>query len=666
MAHDGLRLALKHQNRLPKDLLQTGLRPILMNLADPKRLSVSGLEGLARLLQLLTNYFKVEIGHKLLDHFRVVADPQMLLQSSRLPLSENEGITKLNRLVNIFHLLPSSANMFLENLVNAVVQTEAQMHFSGQSPFSEPLAKYLDRYPTDSIDFFMRHLQFPRHVRTLRSILQAHLAPKVLRELITRTPIIVAQCFEGRDPTLIQPGLLLCYDMADMVPDWLEKNDFVIQALLGIWRAGPPVDNALISQGEILQRYTFLTSIFVKALEQSHRVDLVFDLVDVFTRQLPLDLIHISQFLYRHVALNPSLHYRRNVLTRFLIWFKDPANSWKHKTYVLRYIITPTILVNAARPSKEGLLDSDMVQWFHSNIWVPMNEDTAFSSADDIFIIELLHITTVLVHQYPELLSDAKKDIIKCAWHYINREDALVKHTAYLLVARFFEAWEGPAKFHLTAWTGLLSRPQIEGKALIRQALDILAPVLMRAQPMESGYPQWAKTTRRLLAEESGGWSQVGMIYGLMCRHSSLFYPVRSLFIPHIVNYVAKLGLQPTSSLESRILSIDILQVVFEWDKKAAGIDGPDGVIPEDVKWSTPLPFRESIVSYLMRLATTLVDAQSRAVVTPRALNLLRSLVGTSGWTDVTVKLHYFARALQVCLIYPREICHINRIIERA
>ena len=158
----------------------------------------------------------------------------------------------------------------------------------------------------------------------------------------------------------------------------------------------------------------------------------------------------------------------------------------------------------------------------------------------------------------------------------------------------------------------------------------------------------------------------MGMIYGLMCRHSSLFYPVRSLFIPHIVNYVAKLGLQPTSSLESRILSIDILQVVFEWDKKAAGIDGPDGVIPEDVKWSTPLPFRESIVSYLMRLATTLVDAQSRAVVTPRALNLLRSLVGTSGWTDVTVKLHYFARALQVCLIYPREICHINRIIERA
>ena len=61
-----------------------------MNLADPKRLSIGGLEGLARLLMLLTNYFKVEIGSKLLDHFRYIADPAMLRASARIPLSDNE------------------------------------------------------------------------------------------------------------------------------------------------------------------------------------------------------------------------------------------------------------------------------------------------------------------------------------------------------------------------------------------------------------------------------------------------------------------------------------------------------------------------------------------------------------------------------------------------
>ncbi|KAL0563573.1 transcription-associated protein 1, partial [Marasmius crinis-equi] len=212
VAHEGLRMVLLHQSKLPKELLQTGLRPILMNLADPKRLSVPGLEGLARLLELLTNYFKVEIGHKLLDHFRIVADPQMLQASSRSPLGENEGITKLVRLANIFHLLPSSANIFLENLVNAIVQTEAQMHFSGQSPFSEPLAKYLDRYPEEGVDFFIRHIKFPRHMRTFRSILQAGLAPNLLRVLAARTHTIVTQNLQAADQHLA--SLYLLSDLA--------------------------------------------------------------------------------------------------------------------------------------------------------------------------------------------------------------------------------------------------------------------------------------------------------------------------------------------------------------------------------------------------------------------------------------------------------------------
>ena len=58
-AEIGLKGVLHATNKLPKDLLQNGLRPILMNLQDPRKLSVDGLEGLARLLTLLTNYFKV-------------------------------------------------------------------------------------------------------------------------------------------------------------------------------------------------------------------------------------------------------------------------------------------------------------------------------------------------------------------------------------------------------------------------------------------------------------------------------------------------------------------------------------------------------------------------------------------------------------------------------
>ncbi|KAL4241981.1 DNA Damage Response and Repair Kinase [Abortiporus biennis] len=646
VAHEGLKMVLAHQSRLPRELLQAGLRPILMNLADPKRLSIPGLEGLARLLELLTNYFKVEIGHKLLDHFRVVADPQMLQASSRLPISENEGITKLVRLANIFHLLPNSANMFLENLINAIVQTEARMHFSGQTPFSEPLAKYLDRYPEEAVSFFMRHLAFPQHIRTFRNIVRAGLAPSVLHELVSRVPVIVSKCLEGTDTTLVLPGLMLCSDVTDLVPGWITANDYVLESILNLWRPEPPLDEVYILQGDALQRQRFILSVFRKALEETPRIDLLFELISVFSREQPYDLTSLSQFLYHHVAFNDSLIFRRNVLTRFVVWFSDKSVPWPYKTHFLHYIITPMLLIHATQSSKVGLLDSDILQWIHTNIWNAMIDNTKFTEADDMFRIELLHFTTVMIQHYSDILVEAKKDIIKCAWHYITSEDVIVKQTAYLLAARFFDRVDGPQKFILRVWTGLLRPPHSDGKGLVRQALDILAPVLQRTPSSEPGYPQWAKTTRRLLAEEGSGWSQIHLIYQLIVRQPDLFYPVRALFIPHIVNYLAKLGLSGTATPDSRILSVDILQVIFDWEQKALSADNQPADGPLDTNWITPLAFRESMISYLVRLATLQPDAPQRNAITSRALSLLRSVVGTDGWTDVTVKLPYFNRAL--------------------
>lgn len=627
-----------------------------MNLADPKRLSVPGLEGLARLLELLTHYFKVEIGHKLLDHFRIVADPQMLQASSRLPLVDNEGITKLVRLANIFHLLPSAANIFLDNLVNAIVQTEAHMHFSSRSPFSEPLAKYLDRYPSEATDFFMAHLQLPRYVRTLRSILQARLAPHLERELISRTSIIIDHCLKSPDRNLLIPGLLILEDLADIMPTWIPENEYVVDVLLEIWRSETQQpEKTAVMIPEVIQRHSIILSIFMKTLTQTPRIDLLFDVVSVYSRNLAMDLIRVTHFLYRHVALSEDLIFRRNILMLFLTWFDDRSLPWSHKTYFLRFIITPTLLVHANRAGpKEGLLDADFIRRIHRTIWHPMIDDATFDSADDMFIIELLHLTTVMLHNYPEYLEDYKKDILKCAWHYITSDDAVVKQTAYLLAARFFEAYPTPEKFIMRAWTGLLRPPHSEGRTIIRQALDILAPALPRSDNNEVGYPHWARTTRRLLAEEGNGFSQIIIIYQLIVRQAQLFFPVRGLFIPHMVNSLQKLGLSGSASSESRVLSIDILQVIFDWEQSASELSGETPTALDNGEaskpanaWTTPLGFRETVVSYLVRLATTPLEPQTRAMLVRRALALLRRMVGSSGWTDVTVKLNYFSRALE-------------------
>lgn len=66
---------------MPKELLQSSLRPILVNLAHTKNLSMPLLQGLARLLELLSNWFNVTLGGKLLEHLKKWLEPEKLAQS---------------------------------------------------------------------------------------------------------------------------------------------------------------------------------------------------------------------------------------------------------------------------------------------------------------------------------------------------------------------------------------------------------------------------------------------------------------------------------------------------------------------------------------------------------------------------------------------------------
>ena len=49
-------------HKMPKNLLQASLRPILVNLAYHNKLKLPLLKGLARLLQLLASWFNVTLG----------------------------------------------------------------------------------------------------------------------------------------------------------------------------------------------------------------------------------------------------------------------------------------------------------------------------------------------------------------------------------------------------------------------------------------------------------------------------------------------------------------------------------------------------------------------------------------------------------------------------
>ncbi|KAG8865354.1 hypothetical protein FRB96_000244 [Tulasnella sp. 330] len=655
-AHDGLRVVLQHQARLPRELLQTGLRPILMNLADPKRISVSGLDGLSRLLELLTNYFKVEIGVKLLEHYRSIAEAGMLHEAAFSPLASNEEVSKLVKLVNIFHLLPPAANTYLEDLSNLVVETETQLQAAAPTPFTEPFGKYIDRFPVQAVEYFLRRLQSARHVRTLRNVLARGIAPHLRDELMAKIPQLIQVNLNDVSHPVSAAILDICEDLVQAVPSWLESHPEVLQALLEVWKRELTRSSSLNTElRDATHVPNILLSIFMSYLGHSMQPDVLFEVVAIYTAKLAMDTTDLTQFLYQHVVAIDSVALKHEVLTRFMDWLDRPAVSWAHKTKLLAVVINPLLLAALVRKDlNEGLIDADILGKVHSRIWSLMANSTtnAFPGADDEWTIQVLQLSCTLIQLDKAVVSNFRKDIVRCAINLASADDMYVRQMAHLLAARFFSAYDAPAKFLLNVWKALLkpskeTEKNVEDRRLTRIALDILAPILSEKLEAET----WIKQTRLLVRDEGHTVSALVIFYQVVVAHPDVFFECRDFLIPQMASSLSKVGSTTTATngTDTRVLCLDLIDLILTWERRQreSSQDNMD-ISPSDSsgQYTTPLALRENIVSWVLRFTTTQQPDQSiiKGALASRALQILDLLLGPKGWPEVTVKIAFFGK----------------------
>jgi transformation/transcription domain-associated protein len=616
---------------------------------------------MAVLLGPLKSLFKVEVGTKLLDHFRFLADPQTLQGTSGTVLTENNEIKKLAGLANIFYLLPSNAGVYLEDLTNAIVNTEAYFDMFSPTPFTVPLSHFLDAYPEEGTTYFLKNLQFARHLRTARNVLQARLAQRFQSLLATRTSVIVTDFLASTEVVRVIAGLSLCTDLADVNTSWLTDHPEIVEALLVIWRHErlQPSANTLESR----QKCLLVLKLLKKGLEETPRVDLLFDVVVVFSRDLPIDTIQTSRFLYDHVALRGDLQLQRNILSRFVTWIEGPA-PWTDKCHFLRFVLTPMLQVHVTRFPKEGLLDSDVISCLFRCFWNPETEQKKedMKAAGQVFLVELLHLTSVIVAHYSYLLDPYKKELVVFIWSHLGSQETIIKQCAHILAARFLDAFDAPAKFITATLTGLLKPAEGDPKkTLTEQGLEVLVKVFPRMEPDEQSHPHWATAIRRMLSEEGISAQQTTSIYSFIVRHADVFYPVRSSFAPHMVYSINRLGFFGTQNPDARLLILDIIEVLFNWEKRtmeviessdSMQVDG--GNSSDHEPWMMSVTSRENVVSYLVRLAGTFIGDSTgpRIHFAPKALALTKQVLGAGGWTNVTVKPAYYSRPLEVTYRY--------------
>lgn len=73
-------------------------------------------------------------------------------------------------MIELFHLLPPAAGKFLDDLVTIIIDLEGalpqgQFYSEINSPYRLPLTKFLNRYATDSVDYFLARLNHSKYFR---------------------------------------------------------------------------------------------------------------------------------------------------------------------------------------------------------------------------------------------------------------------------------------------------------------------------------------------------------------------------------------------------------------------------------------------------------------------------------------------------------------------
>ena len=656
-AFEGLKGVLSQTNKLQKDLLQSGLRPLLMNLQDYKKLSVATLDGLARLLKLLTNYFKTEIGDRLMTHMETLAQDPAVLQRISFGLVEQSREMKIVAATfNIFHLLPPTAVAMMPRLVAKVLDFEDRLRRTKRSPFRQPLLRYLNRYPKETWAFFAARLADLTHGRFFAQILAHPLCDKLRDAVVADADHLAQLCFPADEPRgNLQTinGIHVFHSLCTFKMPWFAAHDGLRATLLEAGkRLYAQQKRNAIEPALRLPAYRAgeqLVEILIWYLKAAPAdLDFLFQLIECITADELKTQQIVKSFIYSQIVCSTSLSYWRTIVMRCIDLYNARGTTQRTKTFTFHNLVNPILAMDVMRGYKNKedggaarLMDRSLLDAIHNKLWKPQLGDISDDSAQpgvDHSRLELLQMSAFLLKYHHNLVNDTRKDIIKFGWSYIRLEDTINKHAAYVLIAFFIAQFDSPSKIVTQVYVALLRAHQNEGRALVIQALDLIAPVLPKrlSGPGDPKYPMWAKWPKRIISEESSNLQQFICILQFMIRNPDLFYESREHFVPLIVQNLSKLASPPSPSNDSKKLVLNAIQLIRDWEtRRITGMSRPPSAATatgspearrrtieeptssssparpadgEKAEYEIPTPQRSQLIKYLATLMSTFIE----------------------------------------------------------
>ena len=613
IAKEGLKRVIQQQS-LSKELLQSSLRPILVNLAHYKNLTMPLLVGLERLLELLSNWFNPTLGEKLLEHLRRWLEPDNKAvapggqQTQARPPPKDFKIAAA--MINLFHLLPQAAGKFLEPLVMLTIQLEQALPQSGvhsevNSLYRKPLAKFLSRYAPATVDFFLARLSQPAFFFRLLDMIRMEKEGKPLREELAKSANkIIAAAFTWPRPNAganaaadaaaseglsgvggggdlnAYNGLKLINVLAKHMPEWLHTQPELVSVLWGRWRSEARAERLkseeMLALPELLESKRLAKCFVNVARSDRAQVGALFDVLSIFDTKTRVDFTFLEEYYKKEVAAAYTPEEKHDVLMHFLNAFKEQSLTAPELVSALRLVIMPMLehtLKNVATDANamedaKKVITEDAVNMIVVDLLETADEESSPAHSEPLRI-QLLRMTTLLIRNLPDELVSHRKELIKFGWNHLKSEDSGSKQWAFVNVCHFLEAYQAPEKIVLQVFVALLRACQPEAKELVRQALGALTPALPKRLPQgDHKYPIWIRYTKKILVEEGHSLPHLIHVWNLIHTHEKHFYASRAQFVPQMVNSLSRLGLPSSSPPENRVLSISLVELILQWEEQ--------------------------------------------------------------------------------------------------
>jgi transformation/transcription domain-associated protein len=700
-AHDALRAVITVNQKLPKDLLQNGLRPILTSLQNVQKLTDDCLEGLAELLKLLTTYFKVEIGSRLIDHTKVFAEPVTVQRASFSLLENNRSMRIMARLINVFHLLPPQAVLFLPQLVNKILDLETALRRTRSSPFREPMVRYFNQYAVEAWDYFAPKLQDVRHGRFIAQILAHPLAAEVREQVYENSHVILAEMTAQGSVQEKSVVFINAIHIVHSLSQFPETRDILVKdASLrrALFEAGQTIEKQLRDRPntapttttfQISQPSEMDTSLQLAAeqageqvvaallvfLEQEMNAEFLFEFVDAVTAGRLKDGPQIYHFLYSAVIASEAVETWRSIVLKCIGHYRKASTTQKVKAFLFHNVVNPIFAMDIQRnwaslfDDSKGtrLLDKSMINIINDQLWKPSSNE-GFEEPGvyvDHSRMELLQLTAMLLKYHNHPLQDTRKDVIKFAWNWIKLEDVVNKHAAFVVIAYFIRFYDTPTKIAMTVYQSLLKAHQNEGRPLVTQAMELIAPVLKkRVSADQQKLPLWARMPKKIIAEEINNLQQIICIFNFFCHQPDLFYEARDALAPAIIPHLQKVA---ASNNEGKRTSLNLAALIWQWEERSyrekygdpASPQGSkrkaDGTVADKAFSCVPSnALRMLLVRHLANFASILPERYpvpsaelkskfnlpapppaATSEFTRKAVHLLRSLLTRPFWSDL-------------------------------